>query len=198
MGIDGFDVLTGNRILLSFTRQVTVGGSIFQPSDLVLYSNDNLDSRSKGSYQMILDGSDVGLKRRGENITGVSQDPLTGDFLITVSGSFSAQGVTASSRDIVRFQPDRLGNRTRGSWKLETTGDDLGLARNSRGLDALSEVNESLLISTRDSEPLPGLSGNRSDIIKIPPSDGASNKGSTFTKSFGRLDRNNVIGIDIL
>lgn len=73
--IDAFDILDDTMILMSFDRPVTLAGlGRVDDSDVVKFKVASLgEGSTAGSFELFLDGSELGLTRGGEDI-----DALTG------------------------------------------------------------------------------------------------------------------------
>jgi CSLREA domain-containing protein len=112
-------------------------------SDILRFVPESLGEETAGSWELYFDGSDVSLKSANEAI-----DALTvladGRLVISTKGPFKADGLTATSRDLVVFTPTSLGETTTGSWAIYFTGFDISTqsGTNSLNVAAVHQDNE--------------------------------------------------------
>jgi len=75
-----------------------------------------------GEVTPYLDGSDVDITQRRENINAIA---LQGDdLLLSTSGRFQAAGLVAQDEDVFRFTPSSLGVDSQGSFEPSLVFDD--------------------------------------------------------------------------
>ena len=132
--INGMGVITSagsEFVYLSFSSGFNLSGlGSIDDSDIVRFVPASLGDNTSGSFEWVLDGSDVGLETNGEDIValGLASD---GDLLVSVKndGGFDAGGVTGDDEDIFRFTPDaaHTGQASSGSWSLYFDGSMAGL-----------------------------------------------------------------------
>ena len=167
LSIDAFDIISDTEILLSFTAPRNISGLAVDDSDIVRFTASQLGSVTAGSFDLWLDGSDVGLTRRGEDIDGI-QLLVDGTVLISTSGSAKVPGIgSVADEDILRFDPNSLGNATSGTWSLYLDSSDIGLA-NSNGEDVTAiglDSNNNLHLSTVGGFSAPGIAGADEDVF---------------------------------
>lgn len=150
---------------------------------LTLFSNHHW------RHEIHFDGSDVGLNTSSENIDAFSIRP-DGSLLISTEGNAHVPGASVGSNDILLFQPTRLGTTTQGIWQTYIDGDAVGL-NSWEGLDGLSELLDgSLVISTRRTAHVPGISGNVNpeDLIVLAPTSTGSQTAGTWSRYFDGSD----------
>lgn len=104
--IDAIDYLaSGNRLLLSTSgsAKVTVSGGVLMAADEDVFVFDRNTDTYEGD--LLIDGSKVtGLG--GEDISGIWDDPNSGDYYITITGAFNLGGVKGNSGSIVKLTPN--------------------------------------------------------------------------------------------
>ncbi|MGH9038560.1 MAG: TolB family protein [Acidimicrobiia bacterium] len=108
------------------------GGTVrVQDEDIVRFS------AADDAYELIFDGSDVGLSSAA--IDGFAIDPATGELVFSFTKSRSVAGSTVEAEDLVAFSPASLGGDTAGMFRLYFDGSDIGLGtRNgSENVDAV-------------------------------------------------------------
>ena len=170
--IDAFHLREDNTLLFSIVGSSTLPdvGSV-DDSDIILFTPTSTGEETAGSFSLYFDGSDVGLDEGGENI-----DALTlldnGDLVLSVTGSWSAGGLSGLDEDLLRFAPASTGANTSGSWSLFFDGSDVGLNTNYyEDIVALwSEADASALyLSTLGPFSVNGANGDESDILRCRP-----------------------------
>lgn len=118
--ISGFHILTTGEILLTFKNAAAVPGvGTVSPSDIVKYPPNT------GVFELIFDGSDVGLSEESENIDALAMLP-NGNLIISTTGAVSATGASGADEDLLEFT-GTLGNSTSGSFSIYFDGSDVGL-----------------------------------------------------------------------
>lgn len=113
-------------ILMSLDKQTIPGFGKVVANDLVAFQlNDVGANDTSGSFHRIFDGSDVGLKGKGEQIDGVT---IFGNALmLSTGGTGSVTNATFANEDILVFNPSQLGTTTSGSWAVHFDGSNVGL-----------------------------------------------------------------------
>ncbi|NEN91157.1 MAG: hypothetical protein F6K48_20510 [Okeania sp. SIO3H1] len=198
--IDAFEVLDNNEILFSFERPRNINGieNVVDDSDIVKFTPTSPGDNSSGSFELYFDGSDVGLTKGGEDIDGLSVDPLTGDLLISTRGGISVSGVSGKDEDILRFNSDTLGSNTSGTWSLEFDGSDVELTKGSEDIDAIGINGEQLLMSTTGNFAVTDVSGKSRDVFIFNPNTLGSSTSGTFEEFFSELSGNNISSVHFL
>ena len=113
---------------------------------------------------MYFDGSDVGLDKAQENITGVFRLP-DGRIIIATKGAATVPGLTTAAEDLMAFTPTSLGSTTGGTWALYFDGSDVGLTGQAR-IDALAvAANGDLYLSTIGLFLVETISGDNEDVF---------------------------------
>ncbi|MDB9519445.1 hypothetical protein PN466_21100 [Roseofilum reptotaenium CS-1145] len=196
--IDAFEAISDNEILLSFESAQYIDGIYVDDSDLIKFTASSLGNHTSGSFSLYFDGSDVGLTEHGEDIDGLSVDPVTGDLLISTKGNVHVSGIDRNDEDILRFNPHSLGWHTRGTWSVEFDGSDVGLNSHDEDLDAIAIKQEQLLLSTKGNFHVSGASGTNEDIFGFNPNSLGIQTSGTFEPFFNELNGNNISGVDLL
>lgn len=122
-----------------------------------------------GTFEMYLDGSDVGLDLYGENINSLAVDPANGSLIIGTTTVFSAGGLYGAGSDLFRFTPTSLGENSAGTWSEYLRGEPLGFFSSTEALNATAfnpQFPGSLFLSTYGNFNIPGLEGTGKDIIQ--------------------------------
>lgn len=132
-------------------------------------------------WQMVFDGSDVGLKKNELDDFAFLSD---GSILMSFAKPMKLPGLGLADErlddaDIVRFVPTSLGVNTSGTFSLYFDGSDVGLTTGNEDIDALSvDGAGNLILSTAGSFSVEGVKGRDEDLLKfIPTSLGANTAG---------------------
>ncbi|MFQ6028467.1 MAG: Ig-like domain-containing protein, partial [Dehalococcoidia bacterium] len=173
--IDALDVLNGSEILMSFAQNRTIPGiaEVVEDTDLVLFTATSLGENTAGSFELYLHGRDVGLASNDDDIDGIH---LLGDgrLLVSTKGNFTALGdeggLTGTGHDIIALTPTSLGADTAGSWEMYFDGTDVDLTTSGEVITGTSvDASGRIYMTTASSYSVPGLTGNREDIISFDP-----------------------------
>ena len=182
--IDAIDIISANEILLSFGNKVNITGlGQVDDSDIVKFKATSLGETTAGTFEMVLDGSDVGLTTGSEDIDALTR-LSDGSLLVSTAGKARVPGVTAEGEDILRFSPTTLGNETSGTWTEYVDGSDVSLSGSKENITALSTHSaDDLLLSTNADFNVPNLSGANEDIFVFQPSTLGSDTAGSFDRS---------------
>jgi len=177
-----FDIIDVSTIWMTFTGSVTLNGIAVTARDVVQFTATSLGSVTSGTFNMVLNGADVGLDATSESIDSVDRLP-DGRVLVSTTGSASVPGVTSADEDILAFTPVTLGDVTSGSWALYFDGSDVGLADGSaEDVDALDvDADGNIYLSTLGDFTVPGVVGADEDIFICAP--GSTGSVTTCTYS---------------
>ncbi|MCB1814214.1 MAG: tandem-95 repeat protein, partial [Candidatus Competibacteraceae bacterium] len=157
--IDAIGFAPDGRLVISASGWLSVAGVFAQDEDLVAFEAVSLGQTTQGSWTLYVDGSDVGLNTASEDIVGSWINVGLGDIYLTTRGSFSVNGASGTSSDIVRCVPGSLGSTSSCVYSLFWDG---SAARWTRPIDGLSlEVNQPPLaqddaFSTDEDTPITG------------------------------------------
>ncbi|MDC0359133.1 GDSL-type esterase/lipase family protein [Acidimicrobiales bacterium] len=129
--IDGLSLLDSGDLLISTSGSFKASGSTGQDEDVSRFSG-SFGSTTSGTFSLHLDGSDLVLTDRREDIDGLSDD---GDGLyFSPVGALSAGGVSGADEDIFRFSGS-FGSNTSGSLSLHWDGSAEGTKVDMGALD---------------------------------------------------------------
>jgi len=180
--VNAFTVMSDSEILISFDKALTLEGvGAVDDSDIVKFTATSLGEVTAGTFEMYLDGSDVGLTKGGEDIDALTGLP-DGSLVISTRGKVKVPDINAENADLLLFNPTSLGEDTSGSWSLYFDGSDVGLGDDTTEyLDGLAiNANDKLLLSTAGDFDVAGLAGGKEDVSKF----GASSTGADTLGSF--------------
>ncbi|MGB3790820.1 MAG: ASPIC/UnbV domain-containing protein, partial [Phormidesmis sp.] len=182
VNVDAFTVISDNEILISFGKALTLKGvGNVDDSDVVKFTATSLGEETAGTFEMYLDGSDVGLTTGGEDIDGLTR-LSDGSLAISTRGKASVPGVNAENADLLLFNPTSLGEDTSGSWSMYFDGSDVGLADGlNEDIDGVTvDASGKLVFSTAGNFSVPGLSGADEDVFGFTASSTGSNTAGSF------------------
>lgn len=182
LAIDAFDIISDTELLLSFSTPSTIAGIAVDDSDIVRFRANQLGTTTTGSFDLWLDGSDVGLTTDGEDIDGI-QLLEDGTVLISTLGFAQVPGLPRTAdEDILQFDPSRLGNQSVGTWSVYLDGSDIGLgSASSEDVGAIAlDANGTLYLSTVGNFAVPGISGANEDVVVFNPNTTGPNTSGNF------------------
>ena len=166
-GVDALAVVDARTLLLSFDRPVSLwpAGTV-DDSDLVRFRADSLGESTGGSFDLVFDGSDVGLTTEGEDVDAV--ELLSGGgLLLSTRRRALVPGARGGGADLFLFAPSELGARTRGSWRVLSRGRTLGLRGPAERVDSLAAAPGTLLLGTAGPFSVAGMAGTSSDVLAL-------------------------------
>jgi uncharacterized repeat protein (TIGR01451 family) len=170
-------------VYISADREGTVGGVAFSDEDILAFDTVT------GSWSIYFDGSDVGLDPEGEEIDAIdiNQD---GSILLSLEDSDTIPGIgNVDDWDIVRFIPTETGDNTAGSFELYFDGEDMELSTSEEDIDALDFAPDGrLVISTRGSNQVGGISGEDEDLLIFTATSLGANTSGTWELYFDGSD----------
>ncbi|MEM7131893.1 MAG: carboxypeptidase-like regulatory domain-containing protein [Chloroflexota bacterium] len=172
--VDAFSLLPDGSLLFSFTGATSVPGvDDLDGSDIIRFVPTSLGFDTAGTFEMYLDGSDVGLTERWENITAID---LLDDGSISISTRGPAkvkngngQMVQYQDEDLFIFSAQTLGDTTAGSFdRYYLDGSNIGLSTTS-GEDVrgafIDETSGYIYVTTLGNFAIGKLTGEGKDIL---------------------------------
>ena len=129
--VDGFELLSDGRIVISTTGTVSVSSPSARDEDLLAFTPSALGQTTTGTFALYFDGSDVGLGDSPEDIDAVSVD-ASGKLFLSTADVFGVPGLSGADEDVFVFNPTQLGPTTAGTYSpsLFFDGSSFGLAAN--------------------------------------------------------------------
>jgi len=203
--IDAFSVIGPNEVLMSFSAAASIPGiaGTVDDSDVVKFSATSLGTDTAGSFSLYLDASDVGLTTSTEGVDAVELLP-DGRVLVSLTGPFTANGVSGDDEDVIALTPTSLGDTTAGSWAMYFDGSDVGLADTpDEDVDALAVAPDgAIYMSVVRAFSVAGLSGSDEDVFVCNgPTSGTDTSCGSFSMFFDGsaygLVSNDVFAIDL-
>ncbi len=141
---------------------------------------------STGVYSWVFDGSDVGITT---DIDAFDVLP-NGHLLMSFDASTSVTGIgTVGDADVVEFTPTSLGDNTAGTFTWKFDGSDVGLSDRTEDVDALYFLADgTMVVSTRDTFSVSGISGQDEDLIRFTATSWGSTTAGTWSWYFDGSD----------
>jgi hypothetical protein len=167
INVEVLDNDSGTPIIISSNSNGTLPGvGSYGDEDLLLFNRVNK------SWQLIFDGSDVGLE--AQEVDAFTFLP-NGHLLLSVEvdfnlpGQFTANGQTLAvdDADLLKFVPTSLGGTTNGKFSLHLDGSAVGLNTDAEDIDAVGlAANGDLLVSVTGNFSAPGATGVDEDVFR--------------------------------
>jgi len=137
--IDAVDVLANGDVIVSTKSKATVPGfTNFTANGLLRFTPSSLGATTSGSWQIFLDGPDVGLGSGNENIDAVHVGP-GGRVSLSTTGNFEVSGLNGRGGDAFDFHPLWLGAFTDGSFLPHFIASSSGMGSSGK-LNAVAEI----------------------------------------------------------
>lgn len=180
--IDAFQPLGDGSLLLSLDAPLTTTGlGKVDDSDILRFIPGSLGAQTAGTFELYVDGSDIGLTTSSEDIDSIGLLP-GGDLLIGALGKVTTGGITGTGADLLRLSLQQAGIDTVGTFSLYWDGSDVGLSKSSEKITAVwvDPVDGSLYLSTNGNFAVAGLAGLRGDIFVCEPGTTGGNTSCNF------------------
>ncbi len=150
---------TDNLLFVSSRSSGRAGGVSFRDEDIVAYNF------TTNSWQMVFDGSDVGVTKDVDAFAFLPN----GDLLLSFNAPTDVPGLgKVDDSDIVRFIPTELGDHTAGTFSWYLRGADVGLTTDGEDIDAIGFTPDGhLVVSTIGDFNTPTASGHDEDLFQL-------------------------------
>jgi hypothetical protein len=126
-----------DSLYLSVASTTVLGGVTAQDEDIVRYEEET------GLYDLLFDGSDVGLAGHGIDAFSVRADD---SILMSFDSSFTLAGVgVVRPQDVVRFVPSSTGADTAGTFQPFFVGTEHGLTASDANVTGVYEARDGRL-----------------------------------------------------
>ncbi len=161
-------------------------GASYNLGNVTSGQNEDIVSYDGTDFEMVFDGSDVGVVPSVDAFKIVDEDTI----LMSFRSSTTVGGLTVTDADIVQFDATSLGETTAGTFSLYFDGSDVDLTSSGEDIDGIDLLDDGrLLISTTGNPSVSGLSGLRDeDILAFTPSNLGANTAGTWTMYFDAGD----------
>ena len=139
--IDGLDVLSDGRVLISTTGSPSVPGVTGAlDEDILAFTSTTLGDVTSGTWSIYFDGSDVGLADSGNEDIDALAVHSNGDIYLSTLVDFSVTGISGLDEDVFICIPTSLGSVTACNYStsLYFDGSAYGLDANDvNGIDLI-------------------------------------------------------------
>ena len=129
--IRALTLLDDGSLLISTQGSFSVSGLSGEDKDVFRFTGV-FGSSTSGSFSMYLDGSDVGMSNKKEDVDALASDGT--DLYFSTTGDFSAGGVVATAEDVITFS-GTFGDSTSGTFGIFWDAAAHGIAADIVGLD---------------------------------------------------------------
>ena len=141
--------------------------------DILRFMPTALGDLTSGEWSVYLDGSDVSLTTKEENIDAIAE-LSDGRLLISTTGAIKTPGGNGADEDLFAFTPTSLGENSAGTWSQYFDGSDVGLtADDAEDVSGLFVVETgglpTLHMATAGSFSVAGASGANDDVFAFHP-----------------------------
>lgn len=159
--VNGFTIDDDGRLLMTFQNPVSITGlGTVDDSDIVEFVDTTLGENTTGFFQLVLDGTTVGLTTNGEEINALTT--YNGDLTVSTSASFNVP--TASGNQLGRNE-DLIQLDGATTWSLLFDGSDVDLAAEDLAGASIDAATGDLYATSFNGYSVPGLSGDNNDVI---------------------------------
>ncbi|MEM7113761.1 MAG: hypothetical protein AAF614_15090 [Chloroflexota bacterium] len=167
--VNGFAFLLDGSLLLTLNESEFIPGvGEIQNTDVVRFIPTRWGSDTMGHFEMVFDGSDVGLAAASEEIDAL--DVLEdGRLVISTRGKVRIgpawRQFRAADEDLLLFTPTQLGHDTEGSWAIYRSGLALGFDK-TRDILALWQGDDEVYVTLDGTYfTIVGANGTRTDAL---------------------------------
>ncbi len=184
--VNAFHIEDDGTILVTLKRPQRVAGFWADDSDVIAFSPTSLGGDTAGTFSKYFDGSDVGLSTDAEEVDALARTP-DGRLLLSTSGPHKVPRtgggtLRGADEDLIVFNATSLGTKTGGSFERYFDGSDVGLRNSSEDIwGAWVEPNTGeIVLTTKARYWVPGLNGDKEDVIVFVPTSLGTNTTGTF------------------
>jgi uncharacterized repeat protein (TIGR01451 family) len=170
--VDAFHFLENGDILMSFRFLAWLPGlGLVDNADIVKFIPTSLGENTAGSFEMFLDGSDVGLTKLTENVNAIGFTP-DGRLVISTNGPVHANNVNDKAQDLIVLNNGVFGWQSGGTWELYFDGSDVGLQNAHEDIWGawIDPTNGDIYLTTAANFSAGGISGTGDDVFVCQPS----------------------------
>lgn len=198
--------LMADRFYISTRTGGHAGNVDYKNEDIIKFDTQDKSGGNNGTWSLLFDGSDVGLKSSRIDGFYVGDDFILLSFANDFQFNTDGRKTRVKASDIVKFNWDSLGeNNTQGRFEMYFDGSDVGVKRNVDGVALDSSGN--LVFSIEGTTKLSNSAGGRfqarkQDLIRFSGFTGNDTAGSFELFMDGRAfgltrARGDIKGVDI-
>ncbi len=173
---------------LSFVNNTSVPGvGTVRDEDVVTYDP------ATGTWELFIDGSDVGIGGTDINALSVLAD---GSVVMSFNNSYTLFGLTGGPNgadiddsDLVLFTPTSTGSNTSGTWSFYFDGSDVSLTTNGEDIDGVCILDDgSFLFSSVGTSKGGGPNSHDENVALFTPTSLGANSGGSWELFFDGSD----------
>lgn len=168
--LDAFALLPDSSILMSFDKAIKFPllGTV-DDADIVRFLPSQLGSNTSGVFELMFDGSAVGLTADGEDIDAIALDWDENALLISTAGTAKVTGIEeGKDEDLLAFTPLAT-TPTPGTWSLFFDGSAVKLTAGDEDITAAAlDEDGQLYLATKgkfSTLSLNAIQGDNNDIF---------------------------------
>lgn len=141
----------GSKLLyISSAQSGTAGGVAFAPSDILVHDPAN------DGWAMFFDASDLGITKNVDDFAVGMAGNNVSFLVLALQAKQNVPGLgLLRPQDFVAFYPSSLGNNTAGVWGAINYGATHNRSASSENIDALTNLNYGVLMSTTGAAAVP-------------------------------------------
>ena len=197
--IRDFHIDRDGSILFSLNSSLTITGvGKVEKHDIVKFTPISTGNTTAGSFELYLDGSDVGLSKSEEALDGIAFTP-DGRLVVSTTGKYDVLGtsgnITGTDKDLIAFNATSFGANTAGTWTLYFEGSDVGLTDSNEDIDGVwIDSNNKVYLTTKGAFQVSGVTGDGSDIFTFNPTSLGSTTSGNYAPFWDGVD-NGLSGV---
>ncbi|MCP4427888.1 MAG: ExeM/NucH family extracellular endonuclease [Chloroflexi bacterium] len=187
--IDALHLMDDGAILMSFEQPIKIPGfGKVDDSDIVKFVPTELGEDTAGSFEWFFDGSDVDLRKGGEDVDAIGFTPdgrLVVSVLATAKVPMTGGGILqAGDEQLIVLNNAVFGADTVGDWEMYFDGRDVNLRPEDIWSVWLDSTTDDIYISLQNEFMVGGVSGDELDIIVCHPDSLGEETACTFEMYF--------------
>ncbi len=136
--IDSIAFNTDGRLVIGTKGSFNATGVSGKDEDLFVFNATSFGESTSGTFELYVDGSNVGLADNGGEDINAAWIDSNGDIYLSTDGAFDVPGATGDSSDIFSFTPDTLGSDTSGTFSSFWDGSENGFG--GQNIDGLALI----------------------------------------------------------
>ncbi len=186
--LDAMHLMDDGSILMSFNTRFKVPGfGKVDDSDIVRFIPTSLGENTAGTWEWVFDGSDVGLKKGGEDVDAIGFTP-DGRLVVSTNASFkvpkSGGGKLLGADDDLIVLNGALGHATTGRWEMYFDGSDVWSPTEDVWGTWLDSATGDVYISMQNAFTAGSVSGDELDVVVCHPTSLGADTACTFDLYF--------------
>lgn len=136
--IDGLDVLSDGRVLISTDGSPSVSGVTGAvDEDILAFTPTSLGDITSGSWSVYFDGSDVGLADSSNEDVDAVAVHSNGDIYLSTAVDFSVTGISGFDEDVFICTPTSLGSVTACNYSTSPYFDGSAYGLDANDVDGI-------------------------------------------------------------